>query len=211
MLGVALLAFVVGCLGYLAVSKLRAALGAGAPGPVDTGFSKDMAVHHDQAILMATLAQGRAGPAVKAIADSILIGQSMQIGAMRGWLQLWGESAEATASMDWMAMGHAHDVICKQDGAVRNSAQRSPMPGMASPEELTDLWGRSGDIFDVLFLQLMIRHHQGGIDMARHAATYATLEAVRDTARVMVLQQVQDIALMQRLLSQHRASMLPFP
>lgn len=85
------------------------------------------------------------------------------------------------------------------------------MPGMASPEELTDLWGRSGDIFDVLFLQLMIRHHQGGIDMARHAATYATLEAVRDTARVMVLQQVQDIALMQRLLSQHRASMLPFP
>ena len=54
------------------------------------------------------------------------------------------------------------------------SSSETSMPGMASPEELNELWTKSGKEFDVLFLQLMIRHHQGGVMMARYAALHGT-------------------------------------
>src|SRR5689334_8032391 len=74
-----------------------------APSAVDVGFCQDMAAHHEQAVLMSSLADGRAGPAVKALADSILMGQSEELGAMRGWLQLWGKPAVSSSPMLWMS------------------------------------------------------------------------------------------------------------
>ena len=204
-----LLAAALGYLGHSGWAAWRHAEAAHQPGPVDIGFSKDMAVHHDQAILMAVLAQPRAGPAVQAIANGILLAQSNQIGAMRGWLQLWGETPAPTPEMAWMAGAHIHSAMCLP-GA--NGHDGHPhMPGMALPEELNALWASHGDDFDVRFLQLMIRHHQGGIDMARYTANRATLPVVRQAAEVMVMEQVKDIAQMQRLLAHHGAPMLAFP
>lgn len=181
------------------------------PSAVDIGFSQDMAIHHDQAILMANLAQTRAGPAVKAIADAILLSQSVQIGTMRGWLQLWGEPAAATTPMQWMPGHHTPAAHNNNKEAQQHHSYASAMAGMASPKELIELWRLSGDAFDIRFLQLMTRHHEGGIAMARHAAENGKLEPLREIAEVMVVEQVKDISQMQRLLEGHGAELLPFP
>ena len=52
------------------------------------------------------------------------------------------------------------------------------MPGMATEEELAGLRSLSGTAFDVEFLRLMIRHHQGGREMAEYAAKHAAVPAV---------------------------------
>lgn len=176
------------------------------PSGVDVGFCQDMAVHHDQAILMANLAQTRGGPAVKAIADAILLSQSVQIGTMRGWLQLWGEPPAADTPMKWMPHG---DV--SQQHVNHQLEQASDMPGMASAEEMLELWRLSGDAFDILFLQLMTRHHEGGVAMAQYAAEHGKLKPLREIAEVMLVQQMQDISQMQRLLEHHGAELLPYP
>jgi uncharacterized protein (DUF305 family) len=171
----------------------------GRPGPVDIGFSQDMATHHTQAVLMANLAADRAGPAVKAIAGGILVTQSQELGALHGWLRLWGQAAESMTPMSWMS------------GAMHQHDQMAGMPGMASSRELTALWAKSGNDFDVTFLRLMIRHHQGGVIMARAGEAQATLEVVRQTARSMHVQQAEEIGQMQALLASYGAAPLPPP
>ncbi|WP_051342501.1 DUF305 domain-containing protein [Pseudonocardia spinosispora] len=179
---------------------------APAPSPVDIGFSQDMAVHHQQAVLMSTLAGTRSGPGVKAFADSILSSQSQELGVLRGWLQLWGQPAESMTPMLWMSpQGHAgmhHPMPMPADGV---------MPGMASPDELTSLWTKTGRDFDVSFLQLMIRHHQGGVEMARYGAAHATLGTTRQAAEAMAYQQTEEIGQMQAVLATYGAAPLPFP
>jgi uncharacterized protein (DUF305 family) len=188
------------------------------PGAVDVGFSQDMAVHHEQAVELAALSPGRAGDAVQAIANTILTGQSQEIGLMRGWLQLWGKpsvdqapmawmpaSALGTTSMDGMAMGGVHT------GDAALAAGSTAMPGMATSAELSRLTGLRGTAFDVLFLQLMIRHHEGGIEMAQYAQANARLAVVRDAARAMAFAQVEDLAQMRPLLAADGASPLPPP
>jgi len=171
------------------------------PGAVDVGFSQDMATHHDQAVVMANMALTRGSPAVQGIADTILTDQSQEIGQLRGWLQLWNEPIADPHPMSWMpadAMsGHA-----MSDGL---------MPGMASPGELATLYTKTGKQFDVLFLQLMIRHHQGGLEMSHYAETHARLAGVRTAATAMRVEQAQDLTLMVPLLQTDGAKELPAP
>ncbi len=192
---------------------LRSDWHVGAPAPVDIGFCQDMAAHHDQAVLMAALAQDRAGPAVKALASSILVGQSQETGIMRGWLQLWNQPMLDGSPMAWMSDTAANQTVA---GTVKPAKfcrvpRPGAMPGMASPQQLNRLWQTAGEAFDILFLQLMIRHHQGGLLMSRDAQLHASLEVVRNTARVMIVQQVQEIAEMRRLLQADGAQPLPSP
>ena len=178
----------------------------GVPGAVDIGFSQDMATHHDQAVLMANLAITRGGPAVRAIGDSILTVQSQEIGQLRGWLELWGKPIADPTPMAWMP-GSA-DIDMTGMAVVPDGTS---MPGMASPTQLVTLYRLSGTQFDVLFLQLMIRHHQGGIEMAHYAELHAKLSAVRNAATAMRVEEVQDIAVMQLLLKADGAKELPAP
>jgi uncharacterized protein (DUF305 family) len=160
------------------------------PGAVDVGFSQDMAVHHEQAVLMANLAQSRAGRAVLAVADGILISQSEEIGLMRGWLRLWHRPAADPHPMSWMSMPPSGTAL----------ASGTTMPGMASAGQLTRLASLTGRRFDVLFLQLMIRHHEGGIKMCRYAQTHASLGLVRNAATSMAVEQIQDLGQLRALL-----------
>lgn len=159
------------------------------PEPADIGFCQDMAAHHDQAVLMATLALDRAGPTVKALASSILLSQSQETGILRGWIQLWSQPPMAPLAAK--GAGSGSYCLVPRQGA---------MPGMASAKELNQLWHDSGNAFDILFLQLMIRHHQGGILMSREALLAAKLGVVRDAAKSMVVEQTQELAEMRRLL-----------
>jgi len=176
------------------------------PGPADIGFCQDMVAHHEQAVLMATMALDRASPAVHALAQSILVSQSGEIGVMRGWLQRWGAPLVSPKPMAWMANSAdaANDVI---HPALQKSG--APMPGMASSAELQKLWQARGKSFDILFMQLMTRHHEGGVMMAHDVQNSAQLQAVRDTGRGMFFEQAQEIGLMAQLLQADGAAPLP--
>ncbi|MGH8505941.1 MAG: DUF305 domain-containing protein [Stenotrophobium sp.] len=176
------------------------------PGPADIGFCQDMVAHHEQAVLMATLAMDRATPAVHALAQSILVSQSGEIGVMRGWLQLWGAPLVSPKPMAWMT--NSTDQLHGVTHPAMPQAN-APMPGMASPAELQKLWQARGKSFDILFMQLMTRHHEGGVMMASDIQNSAQLQAVRDTGRGMMFEQAQEIGLMAQLLRADGAAPLP--
>lgn len=167
------------------------------PNAVAVGFCQDMSVHHEQAILMSQVALTHGTPAIRAVALSILSSQSEEVGAMRGWLRVWGRSPVDVHPMTWMGNSMA--------GMPGMSSSTSPdsaaMPGMATPRQLIDLYQRSGKAFDILFLQLMIRHHLAGIDMARYALAEHASSLVADAARQMIAAQVEDLGTMRALLS----------
>jgi len=172
---------------------------------VDAGFSRDMARHHLQGVEMANLALERsADPAVRGLAFDISATQTNQAGRMQGWLSLWGLQPTGGDPMAWMAddagghAGHSMGV-----GGL--------MPGMATEEELTGLRALSGDAFDVEFLRLMIRHHQGGAGMAEYAVDHAAEPAVRDLADSIVTSQSAETDLMTGMLAERGGTPLPAP
>ena len=172
---------------------------------VDAGFSRDMARHHLQGVEMANLALDRSDdPAVRGLAFDISATQTNQTGRMQGWLSLWGLQPTGGDTMAWMGGsmgGHAG----------HSMGGNGLMPGMATEEELANLRALSGTAFDVEFLRLMIRHHQGGKEMAEYAAANAALAPVRDLAETIVDSQAAETRLMTNMLSERGGTPLPAP
>ncbi len=178
------------------------------PGPVDVGFSQDMTVHHLQAVEMAGWERDHTtDPVLAQLSTDLERTQNNQIGQMQGWLALWDEPALPLGGyMAWMddpAM-HAHGAPDVDGGGV------AAMPGMASQDELTRLRASSGTQLDVLFLQLMLRHHQGGTEMLAYGAEHASVPQVRNLAAQMLGAQTSEIDYLRRLLAERGATPLPF-
>lgn len=206
----------------LAVLLLGAALGTAHPvgggwaqsegGTVDVGFAQDMSVHHRQAVLMAGLARDRsADPAIRLLAFDIETNQLEQIGQMQGWLSLWNAAALPTGRyMTWMTGANSMPGMAGMaDGG--GSTGVATMPGMASPADLDRLRAASGAQFDMLFLQLMLRHHQGGAPMAQYAAQHGEIAQVRNLAEKMVVSQGAESEYMTQMITQRGAQPLPPP
>ncbi|MEV4534587.1 DUF305 domain-containing protein [Asanoa sp. NPDC049518] len=192
----------------VAVAVLLAALAGGVGGwlfaqdghddaSVEAGFARDMSSHHAQAVEMGMLAHGRSDdPDVRTLGGDIALTQHGQIGIMQTWLRDWdllptGEQPR----MAWMATheGHAAD---------------GPMPGMATQEEMTRLRTATGRDFDVLFGQLMLRHHLGGIVMADAALAQSDDEDVHWLAESMKSAQQSEIGALTQLLERKGAKPL---
>lgn len=169
---------------------------------VDAGFARDMGTHHLQGVQMANLALERSeDPEVRQIAFDISATQTNQAGRMQGWLALWGVPQSTTDRMAWMSDGgHGHDMT--DDGL---------MPGMATKAELADLGELQGTAFDVEFLRLMIRHHQGGFEMAGYGADHAGLPAVRSLASAIAGAQSAETRTMAAMLAERGGVPLPAP
>jgi uncharacterized protein (DUF305 family) len=167
---------------------------------VDAGFARDMSTHHTQAVQMAGYTRDHTSdPSIKLLAYDIETAQYFELGQMQGWLDSWGLSRiSALPVMSWMA-GHDH---VEANGF---------MPGIATPAEIDKLENLTGKPLDIFFLQLMIRHHQGGQPMAQYAVEHATEPYVRNLAQKMVLNQSNEIVQMERLLRQLGGSPLPAP
>lgn len=170
---------------------------SGLPTAVDVGFAQDMLVHHRQAIVMAAYTEQHAeSPKVQQLAAAINSDQQRESGQMVGWLQSWGRPTQSDrVPMAWMASGMTHG---------EHSGDPQSMPGMASLAEMDALVNLTGARLDRQFLTLMIRHHEGGLPMAKDAATRAGTAYVRDTARVMIQDQQSEIDYMQVLLADLR-------
>ncbi len=126
----------------------------------DVRFMQDMIVHHHQAVQMADLVAQRTNrQAIVDAAGRIKAAQGDEIAFMRRWLQERGQAAPDPMN-DPHAMHHAapggHDM------------GHGMMAGMATPEQMAELAAASGPTFDRLFLQRMIAHHAGALEMVDH-------------------------------------------
>ena len=152
------------------------------PGPdsVDVGFAQDMISHHEQALEMAQveLVNGT-DPTVLSFAREILIFQSKEIGSMERLLDDWGSARgdPARTAMSWMGMATSVE----------------QMPGMATKDEMAQLRSAKGADADALFLELMARHHVGGIHMADYAAENASTSEARDFAAIVGRNQAVEV------------------
>ncbi|WP_405133290.1 DUF305 domain-containing protein [Nocardia sp. NBC_01388] len=183
------------------------------PGTVDVGFSQDMSVHHAQAVQMSGIAlAGASDTEVRRLAYDILTTQANQAGRMQGWLQLWGKPfVGPDGYMGWMSdMSDMTGMSGMQHGATtQHSGPVQTMPGMATEQELSTLRTATGPALDTLFLQLMLRHHQGGMPMIQYAAQHADTDAVRSLADSMVKTQTSEAQLMAQMLKDRGAAQLP--
>jgi uncharacterized protein (DUF305 family) len=119
----------------------------------DVEFMAGMVPHHAQAVLIAGWAGSHgARPDVRVLCERIVVGQRDEIETMRNWLRDRGRPVpDPDATHHRMKMnGVEHDML---------------MPGMLTPEELARLDKARGQEWDRLFLEAMIRHHQGALKM----------------------------------------------
>jgi uncharacterized protein (DUF305 family) len=152
----------------------------------DAGFLRDMSVHHDQAVEMALIIRDRtADGQLQALATDIVLTQASQIGTMGGWLQIWDlPQTGEDLPMTWM--GHPTEGL---------------MPGMATSEEIQQLRDLPVDQAEVLFLQLMIRHHQSGVEMAGACLESCDEDVVTQLAQGIVAAQQSEINVMNTMLA----------
>jgi len=185
----------------------------GQPGPppaadsIDVGFAQDMSVHHTQAVQMASWERDHtADPVLKLLATDIEDTQHGQVGRMQGWLDLWGAAALPLGRyMTWMADAPGHDHV--ESGAAEPGVTR--MPGMATSDDLNRLRKTTGPEMDVVWLQLMLRHHEGGASMLAYAADRAQLPQVRNLAAQMLSAQAAESDYLRQLLAARGATPLP--
>lgn len=167
------------------------------PSAVDVGFVQDMIVHHQQAVTMSEIVRGGAGVAMASLADVLRGNQLLEIGQLTGFLQIWGAPLVSSLEpMHWMpahAEGH------------HGPSHRGVMAGMASQDELNRLGELTGTAKEVHFLQLMMRHHQGGVLMADYAAAHAISPQVKAFARRMAVEQSKENQLMAAFLNQRKS------
>jgi uncharacterized protein (DUF305 family) len=155
----------------------------------DVAFMQGMIQHHAQALLMTSLVPTRTDSRdLPLLARRMEISQEDEIRQMRSWLEERGEEAPALHR----AHGHAH-------GALVGAR----MPGMATQAELKQLRAARGEAFDRLFLELMIRHHEGALTMVRELGlSGGGIEPNVDVfARHVEADQAIEIARMKQLLA----------
>ncbi|MFI8568870.1 DUF305 domain-containing protein [Rhodococcus sp. NPDC078407] len=198
--------------GFLVGNPFRDGDSSPAADSVDVGFAQDMTVHHNQAIEMAAVALTNApDQAVKSLAFDMLTSQQNQVGQMQGWLALWDRAPISTDGyMTWMteddSHGHSMGGMSMEPGSADPTRA---MPGMASSAELAELRQATGTDVDVMFLQLMLRHHEGGLAMMEYARIHAQSPAVINLAESMVATQTSESTLMKQMLAEKGAQPLP--
>ncbi|MER6623005.1 DUF305 domain-containing protein [Streptomyces sp. NPDC000931] len=147
----------------------------------DVAFAKGMIPHHRQAVEMADLAPERAQSAeVKKLAADIKKAQDPEIKKLSGWLTSWGEEVPAEGAMDHSMHGG--------------------MEGMMSAEEMTELENASGKAFDTAFMEMMIKHHEGAVEMAKTEQADGVHAPARGMAADIIASQSAEIEQMNKLL-----------
>ncbi len=143
-------------------------------GETETMFATMMIPHHQQAIDMSELALSNStNQDVRKLAQQIIDAQAHEIEQMQAWID-----------------GHGHEVHGDHE-----------MAGMASEEDMAKLATLESPEFDELFLNLMIVHHEGALDMVSMLDGTEEPEA-KELAKHIVEVQKAEIALMNQLLQQ---------
>ena len=146
----------------------------------DLAFAEGMIPHHEGALMMSAVALARASdPRVVDLAERIEAGQDPEIDLMAGWLEEWGQPLEESGHMGGMDHGSGG------------------MGGMGM-----DDMPAAGPDFDRLWLDAMIEHHEGAVEMAQTEVEDGQSSEAVDLARSISETQEQEIAEMRELLTE---------
>lgn len=141
----------------------------------DIMFLQMMIPHHEQAIEMSRLASSNgASPAVQQLAEAIASAQAPEIEQMRAWL-------EGVHAPDMMGHGHM------------------PMSGVLSASQMSELASARGAEFDRLYIEGMIGHHQGAVQMAQDELVAGEDPKVIALAKQIIASQTAEITQMQSM------------
>lgn len=145
----------------------------------DVMFTTMMIPHHEQAVEMADMVLTKEGidQQVLDLAKKIKAAQGPEIELMKGWLDDWG--VETDSGMGGMDHGD----------------------GMMSDSDMADLESASGDEASRLFLEQMILHHEGAIDMALLETTAGQNTGAIALAQQIIDTQTDEITVMRDLLN----------
>jgi uncharacterized protein (DUF305 family) len=142
----------------------------------DVTFAQAMIPHHEQAVEMAKLAEDRAeSQEVLDLAAAIEAAQGPEIEQMTTWLEDWGRPM----GDDMGSMSH---------------------DGMMTEDQMTDLEAAAGTEFDAMFLEMMIEHHEGAIEMAQEEVDKGQNPDAVALAENIIEAQKSEITTMQGLL-----------
>jgi len=169
----------------------------------DVDFATAMIPHHAQALTMVDLTRGRRlSPEVRQLTEAILAAQAPEIEDMVDWLTAWDQPVPATARDHLNAeesdgMG-GHDMDGSDD---MDDMDDSDMPGMMTDEELADLEAARGPEFEDMWLEMMIEHHEGAIEMAEDEQADGIFGPAIDLAESIEASQQAEIDQMRELLA----------
>ncbi|MFI6362235.1 DUF305 domain-containing protein [Nocardia sp. NPDC050630] len=173
---------------------------------IEIGFAQDMVAHHSQALLMTQRLDSGVDPTVRALAQQISDTQRTEIGMLLGWLRMARVVTINPQPMAWMHT-HQPDLTQHQHATATSTAATADlMPGMATQSELDALAAAHGTDAQALFLQLMQRHHVGGIQMAQAADRQLSSGIVKQAARDMIDTQSREVGLMMLLTQRNTPS-----
>lgn len=157
----------------------------------EAGFARDMGDHHQQAVDMGYIIRDKSqNQNIRQLAFDIINTQATQRGMMMGWLEQWGiPQTTSRPALAWM-----------RDKSSKSQMGHDMMSVMPTAEEVDKLKAANGQAADILFLQLMIRHHTAGVDMAKGLLERSQREEVRRLAQTIVDGQQAEIQLMHKML-----------
>ncbi len=197
-------------LGALALASVLALTGCGTDQPEqvlsdtehsdqDVAFATDMIQHHAQALSMVDLTLERPlDPEVAALAEQVRDAQAPEIELMSDWLVDWDEDVPATMR-DHSNAGHGdHSAAEAMEGMGQDGT--SDMPGMLTADQLAELEDAGDAEFEDLWLELMIAHHEGAVQMAEQQAAEGTYRPAVELAEDVVASQTAEIEQMRELL-----------
>lgn len=153
----------------------------------DVAFAQGMIPHHGQAVQMADMALDVSTNAeVRALAEQIKAAQSPEIEQMSTWLTDWDQEVPDPNAMMDDNMDHSGGMM---------------MSGMMSAADMARLGNATGSEFDRMFLEMMVLHHEGAIEMAAKELAGGMYQPTKDLAQAVVTGQQLEIDKMNTLIA----------
>ena len=159
----------------------------------DVDFATDMIPHHAQALLMVDAAAPREdlSPEMTELIEGIRTEQTGEIEQMTDWLEDWDQPIpDNPRDHGGMEGDHGGGM----DGDMMD------MPGMASQEEMDTLADASGPAFEQMWLEMMIEHHEGAIEMAEAEVADGEFPDTVALAEDITTSQAEEIETMESML-----------
>lgn len=149
----------------------------------DIAFATNMIPHHQQALELSAMVPERTTNAeLLTLATQISAAQQPEIDTMKAFLVQWNQGEEA------------------EDPHAGHGGGHGDMAGMVDDETMTKLKTLSGPEFDTLWLQSMIAHHEGAVEMAKTELAKGDSADAKTLAQNIIDTQQAEIAQMQKML-----------
>ncbi len=159
----------------------------------DVRFVTEMIPHHAQALRMVDMAEGRdLTPEAEQLMADIEAAQAPEIEQMSRWLEEWDQPVPDTSDGMGMMGGDGMD--------MDDMEHMGDMLGAMSEEALAELDGAEGTVFERMWLQMMIEHHEGAIEMSETELDEGEHQGTLDLAASIIESQRAEIDLMESML-----------